>query len=187
MSSGQHRELLVASMKRAAAALRDGDVPFILAGSMACWARGGPISLHDVDFMVKPEDVERGLAALAAAGMRTERPPEGWLVKAWDGEVLVDLIHQPTGMEITDEVFARAEDLEVYAVQMKVMALEDVLITKLAALREHELDYERLLEISRSLRELIDWELVRKETPDTPFVHAFFTMVEELGIVPATA
>lgn len=187
MTSGRHRDQLVATMKRAAGALRDAEVPFILAGSMACWARGGPISLHDVDFMLKPDDVGRGVDALAACGMRTERPPEGWLVKAWDGEVLVDLIFSPTGMEITDEVFARAEDLEVYAVPMKVMALEDVMITKLAALREHELDYERLLEISRSLREMIDWRLVRKETPDTPFVRAFFAMVEGLGIVPAEA
>ena len=34
-------------------------------------------------------DMERALESCAAAGMRTETPPEGWLVKAWDGDVLV--------------------------------------------------------------------------------------------------
>ena len=36
--------------------------------------------------------------ALRAAGMRSEDPPEEWLVKAWDGDALVDLIHHPKGM-----------------------------------------------------------------------------------------
>lgn len=179
------QEQLSESMKKAAGALRDADVPFILAGSMACWARGGPVSQHDVDFMVKPEDAERAIKALGEAGMRTERPPEGWLYKAWDGDILVDLIWAPSGMEITDEVFARADELNVYAVSMRVMRLEDVIVTKLAALREHELHYGRILEISRSLRELIDWDHVRREAPDNPYVRAFFTMIEGLGIAPA--
>ena len=29
--------------------------------------------------------------------MRPEDPPEEWLVKAWDGDTLVDLIHHPEG------------------------------------------------------------------------------------------
>ena len=47
--------------------------------------------------MVKPEDAERALQALVDAGMKAEHPPEGWLYKAWDGEVLVDLIFEPRG------------------------------------------------------------------------------------------
>jgi len=33
---------LVETMKRAAGALREADVPFLLGGGMAGWARGGP-------------------------------------------------------------------------------------------------------------------------------------------------
>jgi predicted nucleotidyltransferase len=178
------QQRLIEAMKKSAAALRRADVPFILGGSMAAWARGGPRSIHDVDFMVKPEDAEHALEALTEAGMRDERPPEGWLFKAYDGDVLVDVIFSPSGMEITDEVFARADQLEVQAVSMYVMALEDVFFTKLAALREHELDYERLLEMARALREQIDWAVVRARAPDNPFVRAFFTIVEGLGIAP---
>ena len=29
--------------------------------------------------------------------MRFEDPPEEWLVKVWDGDILVDLIHHPEG------------------------------------------------------------------------------------------
>jgi hypothetical protein len=174
------------TMKRAAGALRQADVPFLLGGGLAIWARGGPTTGHDLDLMVKPEDAERALEALVEAGMRTERPPEGWLFKAWDGDVLVDLIFKPVGDPVDDEMFARAEELEVNAVSMRVMAVEDVIVTKLKALDEHELDYERPLEFARSLREQVDWENVRARTQDSPYAKAFFTMVEELGIVPRT-
>ncbi len=53
-----------ATLKKAAAALREADVPFLLGGSLASWARGGPETRHDLDLMIKHEDVERALAAL---------------------------------------------------------------------------------------------------------------------------
>jgi hypothetical protein len=66
------------------------------------------------------------------------------------------------------------------------MSLEDVLVTKLNALEEHELDYERPLEFARSLREQIDWQDVRDRTDGSPYAKAFFTMIEELGIVESS-
>ena len=175
--------LLVETMKRAAAALRDAEVPALLGGGLAAWARGGPPTEHDVDFFVRPEDAERALAALAAAGMRPERPPEGWLLKAWDGDVLVDLIFQPAGGPVDDGHFERAERLEVMAQPLLVASLDDVLTTKLLALTEQDLDFGPVLELARALREQIDWPFVRSRANGSPFAAAFFAMVEELGIV----
>jgi len=135
--------------------------------------------------MIKPEDAERALEVLAALGMKTERPPEEWLLKAWDDDVLVDLIFGPSGIEMTDEVIERGDTLNVLSMEMKVMSLEDVLTTKLEALREHELDYSGVLQIARALREQIDWRVVRDRTDASPFAKAFFVLVEELGIAPA--
>jgi hypothetical protein len=173
------------SLKRAAGALNAADVPFVLGGGLAVWARGGPATSHDLDLMVKPEDAARALEVLEEAGMRSEKPPEGWLFKAWDGEVLVDLIFKPVGQPVDETLFERAEELEVNAVPMLVMGVDDVLVTKLKALDEHELDYERALEFARALREQIDWADVRERTDGSPYAKAFFTMVEELGIVEA--
>ena len=171
------------TLKRAAGALHDAEVPFLLGGGMAVWARGGPATSHDLDFMVQPKDAEPALEALDTAGMRTEKPPEGWLYKAWDGDVLVDLIFAPVGEHVDDAMFARGEELEVNAVPMLVMSIEDVIVLKLKALDEHDLDYERPLEFARSLRERIDWQDVRERTNGSPFASAFFALVEELGIV----
>ena len=57
-------EAIEASLKRAVAALRDSGVPFLLGGSLAAWARGGPQTRHDLDFVVKPQDADRALEAL---------------------------------------------------------------------------------------------------------------------------
>lgn len=174
---------LIETMKRAAAALRDAEVPHILGGGLAAWARGGPPTEHDVDFFVRPEDAERALDALVEAGMKPEQPPEGWLLKAYDGETLVDLIFRPAGGAIDDGYFERAEEMEVAAQTLQVASLGDVLTTKLLAITEQDLDLGSVLEIARSLREQIDWGFVRERTADSPYARAFFTLVEELGIV----
>jgi Uncharacterised nucleotidyltransferase len=173
-----------ATLKKAGAALREAHVPFLLGGSLASWARGGPETRHDLDLMIKREDVERAVAALRAAGMRAEDPPEEWLVKAWDGDVLVDLIFAPKGLTMDDDVIARGEELPVLSMQMRVMALEDVLITKLMAITEQHLRYESPLAIARALRERIDWGQVRAATASSPFARAFFVLLEGLEIVP---
>jgi hypothetical protein len=139
-------EQLLETLKRASAALRGADVPFVLGGGVAIWARGGPETEHDLDFFVKPADAERALQVLSEAGFRPEKPPEGWLYKAWDDDVLVDLIYDPSGVTIDDEFIERAEETEVHAVRMRVLRPEDVLVTKLFALKEHSLDYDSLLE-----------------------------------------
>jgi hypothetical protein len=155
----------------------------MLGGGLAVWARGGADTDHDLDLMLKPEDAGRALATLEEAGMRPEHPPEHWLVKAYDGDVLIDLIFEPSGLPIDDDVFSRAEELDVYAVRMLVLPLEDVLVTKLMAMGEHQLDYDAVLEIARTTREQIDWGSVRRRTGGSPYARAFFTLVEELGVV----
>jgi hypothetical protein len=176
-----------ASLKKAVAALREAEVPFLLAGSLAVWARGGPETRHDLDFVVKEEDVQHAVDVLAEAGMRPEKPPEEWLWKAWDGDVLIDLIFAPRGLEVTDEVIARGEQLHVLGITIPVMSIEDVLATKLLALHEHELDFTGLIRIARAVREQIDWRYLRGRTRDSPYAEAFFVLCEALEIAPEAA
>ena len=175
---------LESALKRSAAALRSADVPFLLGGSLASWARGGPETRHDLDLVLKEDDVERAVAALTDAGMRFEDPPEEWLVKVWDGDTLIDLIFHPKGTPVDDALIERGEVMSVLGMEMRVMALDDVLVTKLMALSEHSLRYESLLAISRALRERVDWENVRARTSESPFARAFFVMLEGLGVLP---
>jgi hypothetical protein len=175
---------LIETMKKSAAALREHDVPFLLGGGLAAWARGGPPTDHDVDFLVREEDAERALQALVAAGLRPERPPEGWLLKAWDDDVLVDLIYRPAGGPVDDRAFERATPVEVSSQPLLAASLDDVLAAKLLAMSEQAPDFRPALEIARALREQIDWDSVREQVGDTPFGAAFLTLAERLRIIP---
>jgi hypothetical protein len=175
---------LVSTLKKAVAALREADLPYLLAGGLAIWARGGPERDHDLDFLVKAEEAERALQALVDAGMRPERPPEDWLLKAYDENgVLVDLIFRPSETPVTDEMIERGDELEVMAIKVNVVSAGDVLVSKLLALREHELDYDTIVEMTRAVREQIDWPDVRARTDHSPFARAFFTLAEGLDLV----
>ena len=184
MSSGDNTlNGMVPTLKKAAAALRNAGIPYLVAGGVASWVRGGPSTDHDLDFLIKPVDADRALDTLADAGLRPEKPPEEWLFKAWDGDVLVDLIFCPAGLDVDDELIGRGEEREVEAMTMRVLTAEDLLVSKIMAMTEHSINYRSCLEIARSLREQIDFDDVRKRTEGSPFGRAFFVIAEGLGIV----
>src|SRR3954452_23036961 len=176
------------TLTRAAAALRGADVPFALAGSVAAWARGGPAPCNDLDFAIAEEDADRAERALADYGMRTEGPPEGWLLKAWAGAGLVALSWDLEGPGAPPGLLARAEELSVQAVRMPVLRIDDVVVSMLCALDEHALDYAGPLAIAGALREQVDWRDVRERTARSPYARGFLHLLEELEIVrPAAA
>jgi len=184
MSSGTNESFdgIVRALRAAVPVLRVAEIPCMLGGSMAVWAYGGPEPTNDLDLMLRPQDAERALQALETAGLRTEHPPEEWLVKAWHDDVLIDLIYGPRGLPITDDVLARSVERNISALRVQVMALEDVLTTKLLSLDEHQLDLSWLLQIARAVREQVDWEALRARSDHSPYAAAFFTLVERLGI-----
>lgn len=172
------------TLKKVAAALREAGVPYLLAGSYASWARGGPERRNDIDFVVKPGDLAAAMDALRDAGFEQVENPEEWLEKVRDENgVMVDVIHSPAGLPIDDEVMERGDDVEVAGMTFRVMALEDVLTTKLFAFKEHYLDYEAILEIARTLRDQVDWDELRRRAGDYPYAKPFFVLAEELGVI----
>lgn len=176
---------ILSVLKRAVGVLNAADIPFALAGSMACWALGGPPSRHDVDLAIRQSDAEAALEALGAAGFRPERPPEGWLVKAWADDVLVDLIWHPMGLQVTDTVLSAARLVNVDGMEVPALAPTDVLTSKLLALNESHLDFEGLLAIVRGVREQVDWSELRSRTAERPLARSFLYMAGELGLMPS--
>lgn len=172
------------TLRRAASALQRADVPFMLGGSLACWARGAPETRNDVDLLVTAAGAEAATAALAAEGMRVEPVPEDWLHKVWDGEVMVDLITSTLGNgPVTDDAIASAERMSVLALSMAVARLEDVLVAKLLSIDEHRLDYASPLAVARAVREQVDWREVHRRVAASPYARTFFALLQELDIV----
>ena len=176
------------ALKRVAVALKEAGIPFALGGGYATWARGGPEPQHDVDFMILPDDVERAVDVLEKAGLTVERPPEDWLAKVYDGDILIDLVHHPNNRPVTQEMLDRCDELEVDSVYMPVMDATDLLLSKLLALTENALDLGKVLAPARALREQVDWDRVRRECEPSPYAQSFLFLAERLGVVaPAKA
>jgi hypothetical protein len=177
---------LVASLKRVATVLRDANIRYALAGSGAVFARGGTFGAHDVDFVVHVDDVDKALAAAADAGLRTERPPEDWLVKVYDGDVLVDLIFRFRHQDADDAMLGRCTKISVLGVEMPVLDASDIVVAKLLAMSVHNCDFAPPLLMVRVLREQIDWDVVDAACAQSPFAQAFLVLVRLLGIAEPT-
>jgi predicted nucleotidyltransferase len=175
---------LLDALRVVAPALQDAGIPFVLGGSMACWVHGAPPPTNDIDLAIRPADVDRALETLVAAGLRAERPAERWLVKAHHDDALVDLIFEPLGLEVTDDLLAAAQVRDVAGLRLGIMALEDVFTSKLLALDEHHLDFEYLLAIARPVRERVRWDEVRERTRHSPYAAGFLSLLERLDVAP---
>ena len=171
------------ALKRVAVALKKAEVPFALTGGYAVWARGGPESEHDVDFLIAAEDVDRVAESLAEQGLDVVRPPEDWLIKVYTDGAMVDLIHRHSGEPAPRSIVEDADMLEVISVQMPVLSATEVLVQKLLALDEHYCDFAPMISVVRALREQVDFDRVRKETAESPFAAAMLFLLERLDIV----
>ncbi|XVU26807.1 nucleotidyltransferase [Actinoplanes sp. CA-054009] len=177
-------EGLATTLKKVASTLKAAAIPFALGGSFAVWAHGGHSSDHDVDFLLREQDKDQALAELAKAGFRTEQPPEDWLVKVYDEDRMVDLIHRPVETPVTDETLRDTEQISVEAIYMPVLSASQLMIHKLLSYSQHYCDFATGLPVARSLREQIDWDRVRRETSKSPYAEAFLILLDRLDVVP---
>ncbi|HVV18164.1 MAG TPA: nucleotidyltransferase family protein [Pseudonocardiaceae bacterium] len=177
-----YQEVLLRTVARVARALRAGEVPFALTGGCAVYARGGPASSHDVDILVREQDVPAAVSTLVATGMRAADTPLDWLAKVYDGDVLVDLLFRPNQRPVTDDTLARAETVRVGAASLPVVTATDLVVDKLLVFGPHRCDFGEVLPVARALREQIDWLTVAKETAESPFAEAFLLLLDRLDI-----
>jgi hypothetical protein len=183
MPTAEDFDPLIQTMKRVASTLEQSGIPFALAGSMAAYARGGHAPDHDVDFLIKEDDAEKALTALAEVGFRPEVPPEGWLVKVYEDTNLVDLIFRPCQRPVSDETLAHTDVLSVNALHMPVLSATELMIHKILSYGPHYCDMTRAIPLARSLREQIDWDRVYDEVCESPYAYAFLVLVDRLGVI----
>ncbi|GIH60349.1 nucleotidyltransferase family protein [Microbispora siamensis] len=189
MGSHSHEvtDAILETLKRAGAGLKEAGVRFALAGGCAGYARGAAPSLHDVDFALVEEDVPLALKTLESLGFRTAKPPEDWLVKAFDEEgILVDLIFSLADRPVTEAMIARAEPINTAALSLPVLEATDLVISWILPLSEHACDYGSLLPMVRAMREQVDWDRVASVAAPSPYASTFVTLLERLRIIAPT-
>jgi hypothetical protein len=171
------------ALKLVAVALKEGGVPFALAGGYALWARGAPEPHHDVDFVVAADDRERAATLLGERGLDVVDPPEDWLFKVFVDDAMVDVLFQLRGVPVTHEDLADTDELEVESVLMPVLDATSLVSAKLGALDERACDLGRIIPAARAVREQVDWDRVGDEVAGNDFAEVTLILLGRLGVV----
>lgn len=112
-------------------------LPHAFMGGLASSIYGRVRRTHDLDLFVRPDDAERALEVLAAAGYQTERSNPDWIYKATKHGLLVDVIYTGSDGAVFDaDMEEHVRIVEHEAVRLPIVSPEDLLTLKLAAFRE---------------------------------------------------
>lgn len=111
-------------------ALDEAKLPYLLIGGLASAILGRPRCSTDVDLLVRPADAPLALDALAREGFRTERTNPHWLFKAFQRDVLVDLLFNAKGVYVDEEMLRRSTRRAFRGVPVRVIAAEDLVVMK---------------------------------------------------------
>lgn len=136
-------------------ALGEARVRFVIIGGMAAVAQGSSRVTADLDLCYDrdPDNLERIAAALAPFRPRLRGEPEE-LPFTLDARTLrsgtnfslstsagdVDLLGEVTGLGTFEEVFAYAEELDLFGHGLRVLRLEGLIRAKQAACRPKDLE-----------------------------------------------
>ena len=140
--------------------LAGSGAPFLVGGAYA-FARYTGIERHtkDFDIFAKPDDVERLLEVLRAAGFRTERTFRHWLAKAYRGEDLIDVIYSSGNgvARVDDSWFEHAVDGQVLGRAVKLVGAEEIIWSKSFIMERERFDGADVAHLLLASSDTLDW------------------------------
>src|SRR5262249_55983051 len=142
---------------------------FLVGGSFSLLCYTG-LARHSKDFdvFVRPEDFDRALAALAAAGYPIERTFPHWLGKAFHDGGFIDVIFSSgNGIPpVDDDWFAHATESEVLGMTARVCPAEETLWSKAFIMERERFDGADVAHLLLARAEALDWDrLLRRFGP----------------------
>jgi hypothetical protein len=141
-------------------AMNEAKVPFMIGGAFALHRYTGIYrDTKDLDLFVHPDDCERALRALAAAGCHTELTFPHWLGKAYCGEYFADLIFSSgNGTARVDDLwFRHAADAELLGLPVKLCPVEETIWSKSFVMERERYDGADVAHLLRAYGEKLDW------------------------------
>jgi hypothetical protein len=167
-----------------ARAIAGTGLPFLLGGAlaMACYT-GHWRNTKDIDVIVHPQDHERVIQALRAAGFADyfdrEAYDRSWIFRGYKDGVIFDVFWQLPNhrVEIDDEWFNRARTLYLQGRAYAAAPAEELIRVKLYVMQRNRCDWVDVLNILASSVAELDWgHLVRRMGRDLPLLHAVLTL-----------
>jgi hypothetical protein len=155
--------------RHALAVLPGAGVPFLVGGAYAFACHTGIVRhTKDLDLFVRPQDAPATLAALGAAGYRTELTFAHWLGKAFQGDHFVDVIFSSgNGLcPVDDDWFAHAAAREVLGTEVRVVPAEEMIWQKSYIMERERFDGADVIHLLRARGPQLDWDrLLRRFGP----------------------
>jgi hypothetical protein len=150
----------VACYQGAMRVLGDAQVPFLVGGAYA-FARFTGIHRHtkDCDLFLRESDLPRALAALEAAGFRTERTYSHWLSKAFREHYFVDLIHNSGNgaVSVDDRWFEHAVEGHVLGEKVLLCPAEESVWSKSFIMERNRFDGADVNHLIWAHGDRMDW------------------------------
>ncbi len=135
-------------------------IPFAVSGAFALHEHTGIWrDTKDLDLFLAQEDIPRALDALLSEGLKTEICDPVWLCKARRGDYFVDLI---TGMSnavvtVQHDWIERATSADVLGLDVKVLAAEELIASKLFVTRRERFDGADIAHVIHGTAGNLDW------------------------------
>ncbi len=140
--------------------LEGSGLPFAVSGAFALQEHTGICRwTKDLDIFMTAADASRALRYLEENGFECEIKDPVWLNKAHRNDFFVDLI---TGMSngvivVEDSWIERAKTAKIYGVSTRVLAAEELIVSKLFVIRRERFDGADIAHAIYGTRGNIDW------------------------------
>ena len=137
------------------------QIPFAVAGAFAMREHTGIWRVtKDLDVVMQAADVPRALERFARGGYEARVKDPVWLAKVIHGDDFVDLI-VATGncvLVVDESWLERAIPCEVFGLPCKLLAVEEMIASKLPVWRRERFDGSDVAHLLRSCGRTLDWE-----------------------------
>src|SRR5438477_3667755 len=138
-------------------------VPYAVSGAFALQVHTGIWrATKDIDLFLAPEDVSAATCCLQKDGFRCKTKDRVWLHKAHRNGFFVDLITGMSNAVITVERswIDRAKPAMVLDIRVRVLAAEELLVSKLFVVRRERFDGADIAHIVYASQGNLDWDRI---------------------------
>ena len=150
-------------------------------------------STKDLDIFVRPQDRDRCLSTLTAAGYKTEFFMPFWIAKALHGQAFIDILYNSGNgiCVVDDEWMASARPVRVHGYGSRLVAPEDQLWSKAFVMDRDRFDGTDVIHLILARGSQFDWQrLLRRFKGHERVLLAHLILFgyaypSERGIVPA--
>jgi hypothetical protein len=173
---------------RALDALREREIPFVIAGAFGVYHYTGFWrGTKDLDVLILEEHRQDAVAAACSTGLcdMLEKEPydPGWIFRATRDDLIVDLIWRlPNGVgKVERDWMQRASPARFLGAPVGVTSAADLIWMKLFVLQRERCDWPDIVNIIRGTEGRLDWEhLLGRVGPHAGLLQAALTLYDWL-------